>query len=150
MHPRFRVRGGRRIGLCIDIGQDGKLVLVLEKIDLSDADGDGTITINDALYLAHEAEFEGGAAAGYASEQSDYGLSLTKLWGCENGGSYGYYVNDASAMSLADPVKDGDRINAFVYTDLKTWSDKYCYFDKASVTAQSGESFSLVLTGAGV
>ena len=52
-------------------------------------------------------------------------------------------------MSLADPVKDGDRINAFVYTDLKTWSDKYCYFDKASVTAQSGESFSLVLTGAG-
>ena len=129
--------------------KDGKLVLVLEKIDLSDADGDGTITINDALYLAHEAEFEGGAAAGYASEQSDYGLSLTKLWGCENGGSYGYYVNDASAMSLADPVKDGDRINAFVYTDLKTWSDKYCYFDKASVTAQSGESFSLVLTGAG-
>ena len=128
--------------------KDGKLVLVLEKIDLSDADGDGTI-INDALYLAHEAEFEGGAAAGYASEQSDYGLSLTKLWGCENGGSYGYYVNDASAMSLADPVKDGDRINAFVYTDLKTWSDKYCYFDKASVTAQSGESFSLVLTGAG-
>ena len=63
--------------------KDGKLVLVLEKIDLSDADGDGTITINDALYLAHEAEFEGGAAAGYASEQSDYGLSLTKLWGCE-------------------------------------------------------------------
>ena len=59
--------------------KDGKLVLVLEKIDLSDADGDGTITINDALYLAHEAEFEGGAAAGYASEQSDYGLSLTKL-----------------------------------------------------------------------
>lgn len=129
--------------------KDGKLVLVLEKIALSDADGDGTITINDALYLAHEAEFEGGAAAGYASEQSDYGLSLTKLWGCENGGSYGYYVNDASAMSLADPVKDGDRINAFVYTDLKTWSDKYCYFDKTSVTAQSGESFSLVLAEAG-
>ena len=36
-----------------------------------------------------------------------------------------------------------------VSTDLKTWSDKYCYFDKAAVTAQSGESFSLVLTGAG-
>ena len=129
--------------------KDGKLVLVLEKIDLSDADGDGTITINDALYLAHESKYEGGAAAGYASEQGDYGLMLTKLWGCENGGSYGYYVNDASAMSLADPVKDGDRINAFVYTDLESWSDKYCYFDKASVTAQSGESISLVLMGAG-
>lgn len=129
--------------------KDGKLVLVLEKIDLSDADGDGTITINDALYLAHESKYEGGAAAGYASEQGDYALMLTKLWGCENGGSYGYYVNDASAMSLADPVKDGDRINAFVYTDLESWSDKYCYFDKASVTAQSGESISLVLTGSG-
>ena len=30
-------------------------------------DSDGTITINDALYLAHEAEFEGGAAAGYGA-----------------------------------------------------------------------------------
>lgn len=72
---------------------------------------------------------KGGAAAGYASEMTDYGLSLTKLWGVQNGGSYGYYVNNASAWSLGDEVKSGDFINAFVYQDTKTFSDRYCYFD---------------------
>ncbi|MBP5657968.1 MAG: hypothetical protein J6X52_05545, partial [Clostridia bacterium] len=73
---------------------NGELVLAREAVTLTDADNDGALTINDALYLAHEAKFEGGAAAGYASSTGDYGLSLTKLWGVENGGSYGYFVND--------------------------------------------------------
>lgn len=109
--------------------ENGKLVTAMEPVEFKDADGDGTVTINDALILAHDKCYDGGAAAGYASEMGDYGLMLTKLWGVENGGSYGYYVNNASAMSLADEVKDGYIVNAFIYTDLTTWSDTYCYFD---------------------
>ncbi|MBO7666544.1 MAG: hypothetical protein J6S70_03845, partial [Clostridia bacterium] len=96
-----------------------------------DADADGVLTISDALYAAHEAAYEGGAAAGFAAATTEYGLSLTKLWGVENGGSYGYFVNDNSAMSLADPLSDGDEVVAFIYT-AADWSDAYSFFDVKS------------------
>lgn len=128
---------------------DGALVLTQEAVTVTDTDGDGALTINDALYAAHEAKFEGGAAAGYGSGMTDYGLSMNKLWGTENGGSYGYYVNNASAWSLTDPVADGDYINAFVYTDLTAWSDKYCFFDVQTTSAAAGSSVTLTLSAAG-
>ena len=84
--------------------KDGKLVLVQEAITVTDIDNDGKLTINDALYCAHEAKFEGGAAAGYLSEMTEYGLSLKKLWGTDNGSGYGYDVNNEGAMSLSDEV----------------------------------------------
>lgn len=108
---------------------NGGLEIANDKVTVKDLDGDGKLTIDEALFAAHEAYYKGGAAAGYASEMTDYGLSLTKLWGVQNGGSYGYYVNNASAWSLGDEVKSGDFINAFVYQDTKTFSDRYCYFD---------------------
>ena len=112
---------------------NGTLVLAAEEITVTDVDNDGALTINDALYAAHEAKFDGGAAAGYGSASTEYGLSMTKLWGVENGGSYGYMVNNASAWSLADPVKTGDHVYAFVYTDTTGFSDSYSYFDKVSI-----------------
>lgn len=124
----------------------GKLCLTQEAVDVTDTDGDGALTINDALYLAHEADFEGGAAAGYAASETQYGLSLMKLWGVENGGSYGYYVNNASPMSLADTVKDGDHINAYVFTDLETYSDTYCFFNVNTAEAKQGDEISLTLS----
>ena len=74
-----------------------------------------------------------------------YGLSITKLWGEENGGSYGYYLNDVSAYSLLDPVADGDYLNAFVYTDLEAWSDLYCTFGYREVVADAGANIKLTL-----
>ena len=128
---------------------NGDLAIAMAAVTVTDIDADGALTINDALYCAHEEYYEGGAAAGYASAMSEYGLSLAKLWGSENGGSYGYYVNDAAAWGLADPVKDGDRVNAFVYTDLTAWSDTYCYFDVAEADAEVGDTLTLTLTAAG-
>ncbi len=128
---------------------EGKLVLTQEKITVSDIDEDGALTINDALYLAHEAKYEGGAAAGYGYSHSDYGISMTKLWGAENGSSYGYYVNNTSALSLADAVADGDYVNAFVYTDLTAWSDTYTFFDQNTVTVETGDAITLTLSAAG-
>ena len=127
----------------------GKLVLAMEAVTVTDIDADGALTINDALYCAHETYYDGGAAAGYASAMSDYGLSLAKLWGTENGGSYGYYVNDVAAWGLADPIADNDRVNAFVYTDLTAWSDTYCYFDVVTMDAKAGDTLTLTLSAAG-
>ncbi len=128
---------------------NGDLVLAYEKVSLSDADNDGKLTINDALYLAHEAKFEGGAEAGYASSVGAYGLKIDKLWGYENGDSFGYYLNNASAMSLGDEVKNGDHVYAFCYTDLEAWSDTYSYFNTASSKKAVGDTLSLTLYSAG-
>jgi len=126
---------------------DGALRLANEPITVTDVDGDMQITINDALELAHKDAFPNGD--GYLSEQTDYGLSMYKLWGVENGDSYGYYLNNASAMSLLDPISEGDYISAYAYTDLTSWSDTYCYFDSAKINAKVGEEIVLTLNSAG-
>ncbi|MBQ9898647.1 MAG: hypothetical protein IJM44_04225 [Ruminococcus sp.] len=128
---------------------EGKLAVVQEQVEVTDADSDGALTINDALILAHDKFYEGGSEAGYGSSVSQYGLGMTKLWGSENGGSYGYYVNNTAAMSLADTIKDGDYINAFVYTDLTGWSDKYCWFNENTLSANDGDTVELTLSAAG-
>ncbi len=125
--------------------ESGNIVVAAETVAVADTDGDGALTITDALYCAHEAFYEGGASAGYATKKTEYGLSLDKLWGNANGGSYGYYVNGASAWSLTDPVKEDDYLYAFIYTDLVGWSDKFSSFDqfKGDVDAAQGVELTL-------
>ncbi|MBR1749345.1 MAG: hypothetical protein IJ740_00490 [Ruminococcus sp.] len=128
------------------INDHGDHMLYNEPVELEDADGDGALTINDALYIAHENNYEGGAEAGYGSKNTDWGLSLTKLWGIENGGSYGYYVDGNMAMGLTDTLKGGEYIDAFCYSDTETYSDKYSYFDKRSADIDLNEETTLELT----
>ena len=117
----------------------GEICLAWEDVEVTDVDGDGVLTIYDALYCAHEASFDGGAEAGFAAEDQGYGPSLTKLWGEENGGSYGYCLDNVPATSLADPI-DADEsftgiahhIHAYAYQDLETWSDQFSYFEEGS------------------
>lgn len=125
--------------------KDGGLPVAQEKIEITDTDGDGQLTISDALYVAHEKFYNGGAAAGYTASEGSLGLWITKLWGTENGGSYGYYVNNVSAMSIEDTVKDGDYVSAYVFRDLTGWSDSYCWFDVQSTEAEQGDEVSLTL-----
>ena len=76
----------------------------------------------------------------------DYGLSITRLWGVENGGAYGYYVNNQMSMGLTDTLNAGDYVTAYVYTDTTGWSDTYTYFDVN--TAEPGE-ITLTLSAVG-
>ena len=132
----------------VTISSQGIIKLAQEKIKVKDIDDDGKLTVNDALYVAHENYYEGGAAAGYSSTFSAYGLSLNKLWG-DNSGSFGYRVNNKSAWSLEDAVKDGDYVNAFIYKDSVGRSDLYTWFDKNFLSVKSGEQFTLSLYAAG-
>jgi hypothetical protein len=127
--------------------QEGKLAVAAEQITVTDTDADGTLTISDALCCAHEKFYDGGAAAGYGTKFTEqYGLSLEKLWGCANGGSYGYYVNGASAWSLTDAVKEGDYLYAFVYTDTVKWSDSFSTFDRFTDDVDPTKGVELTLT----
>ncbi len=124
----------------------GALVLAAEPVPTTDLDGDGACTINDVLIAAHEAHPEGAAA--YTTAETQWGLSMLKLWGVENGGSYGYYLNDAMADGLLTPVSTGDHVKAYAFTDLAAFSDTYCYFDALMVAAAPGEPVMLTLTAA--
>ena len=119
--------------------KDGKLALAAQEVQVTDIDGDNALTINDALYNAHEQFYDGGAADGYGTLMTQYGLSLTKLWGHANKFNYGYMVNDVSAWSLTDPVKEGDYIAAYNYVDSENTSDRYSYFDRVSEKKLPGE-----------
>ena len=135
------------ITVNVTISNAGTLVVTAKDVKVADRNGDGKYDIDEALYAAHEACYDGGAAAGYASAKSDWGLSITTLWGVSNGGGFGYYADDQFAMNLSDPVKDGGTLNAFVYSDLKNWSDSYSYFDQREISdAKQGDEKTLKLS----
>lgn len=105
-------------------GNDVKIAHI--PIEVADRNKDSKYDIDEVLYATHESYYEGGAASGYASAETEYGLSLAKLWGDESG-SFGYYVNNSSAWSLGDAVEDGDHVYAFIYQDTTGWSDEYSF-----------------------
>lgn len=126
--------------------ETGTLAVTQEAITVTDTDSDGALTINDALIITHDKFYEGGSEAGYKSTVGQYGLGLDKLWGVENGGSYGYYVNNNSAMSLTDTVNDGDYISAFIYPDPSAWATTYySWFDKNTAEAEQGDEITVTL-----
>lgn len=129
--------------------QRNKIAIAGAEVEISDADGDGNITLNDALFLAHDKFYKGGAKEGYGSVKSQYGMSMTKLWGRDDTTAFGYYVNNQSALSLADPVQNGDKICAFVYADEMSYSDTYCFFDIDSESLEKGEEFEITLYSVG-
>ncbi|MBQ4628599.1 MAG: hypothetical protein IJB44_05945, partial [Clostridia bacterium] len=50
---------------------------------------------------------------------------------------------------LGDPVKDGDYVYAYVYTDTVGFSDTYTFFNELTVKAAEGQSIDLTLSAAG-
>ena len=126
----------------------GALVLAYAPVTVTDTDGDGALTICDALACAHAAHHPDGAAA-FLAEDTEWGKSLYVLWDVDNGGSYGYMLNDASPMSLLDTVKDGDHVKAYAFTDLTAFSDTYAYFTAPVAAAAVNTEITLTLNAAG-
>lgn len=135
----------------VTIANKGNLVVTHEAIEISDVNKNGYTDIDDALYAAHEAKYPGGATAGYATANSQWGLSLAKLWGDESY-NFGYWVNNGSAWGLTDAVINGDHVVAFVnqhaWTQDEPWSDTYSYFNTDAITT-TASSLSLTLYKAG-
>lgn len=135
----------------VTIANKGNLVVTHEAIEISDVNKNGYTDIDDALYAAHKAKYPGGATAGYATANSQWGLSLAKLWGDESY-NFGYWVNNGSAWGLTDSVTNGDHVVAFVnqhaWTQDEPWSDTYSYFNTDAITT-TASSLSLTLYKAG-
>lgn len=114
----------------VTIANKGKLEIAHKAVTVADRNNDGNFDVDETLYAAHEAFYDGGAESGYWQED----FWLKKLWG-DDSEAFGYYVNDDSARSLGDAVKAGDNVVAFVYKDSTAWSDQYCFFNESSKSA---------------
>lgn len=136
------------VQVSVTISNQGNLVMMKQTITVSDYDNDGNLDVDDALYAAHKIAYTGGAAEGYACEETSYGLSLAKLWG-DTSGSFGYWLNDSSCMNLSVSVSENDNLVAFVYQDKTEWSDSYSKFSQAEYTATAGEAFEVSVEKAG-
>lgn len=136
------------VQIYVTIADRGNAVVAQKSVTVTDQNKNGIFDVDDALYAAHEAFFEGGAAAGYSSYTSQYGLSIGKLWG-DTSSSFGYWLNNASCWSLEDTIKQGDQLVAFVYQDGTYWSDSYTKFDRFSCNAIAGENLTINLEKAG-
>jgi len=126
---------GPKVRVSVTTG--GTLQLAAKEVTVTDGDGDGTCTLLDAIRTAHEKY--GSADKPFTAEDTEFGKSITSIWGDENGMSgYGVYQNNDMAYDLTTPVSEGDYIVAYSYADLETWSDTYAYFDKVTVDASNG------------
>ena len=132
--------------VIVTIADKGRVVMALQKVAVLDLDFDGKLNVDETLYAAHEAAYPGGAAAGYASVLGDYGLSIVKLWGDTTSLSYGYWLDDDSCWSLADEVRDGQKLVAFVYANT-SWPnmDVYTAFDCDNLSTKPGSEETLTL-----
>ena len=136
------------VKIFVTISDRGSVVLFQQNIAVTDVNNNGIFDVDDALYAAHETGYTGGAAAGYATQITQYGLGISKLWG-DTSYCYGYWLNNASCWSLEDVVAEGNHLVAFVYTDGTNWSDAYTRFEKFDYSATAGKALTVKLDKAG-
>lgn len=108
---------------------DGEFAVAYEFVEFNDYNKDGKNDIDEVLKAAHATY---GKEEDYASSNSDWGLSLNKLWGDESG-AFSYYHNNQMVMTdLSEEVKEGDYVAAFVFQDKVNWSDAYSYIESTN------------------
>lgn len=132
------------VDVKVGVSDGGMLVVPYKTVSVPDADGDGAVSIEDTLIAAHDAFYNGGAKEGFAAKDTEYGRSIVKFWGIDNGGGYGYYLNDQFVLP-DDDVHAGDELFAYSYQDMVGWSDTYAYFTEHTASAAAGEEVKLQL-----
>lgn len=111
----------------VAVSKDGTTKINKSEISVNDADFDGTVTLNDAFIKVHT-DHSANGAVDFATQESTYGLYITKLWG-EESSSVAYTVNNAFASSLETSLKKNDKITAYFYQDTQNWTDIYTYIE---------------------
>lgn len=142
---------GETVNVYITVSNSGALatdnggkVMAQRELEVTDIDGDGHFTYDEALIAAHK---KYNAEDGYATTDSPYGKYVTKLWGETK--TFLFFVNDKAIASGVgdDEVADGDYLNASVNLDDKYSADWYIHFNKKTVTVAQNESFQLEVKG---
>lgn len=119
---------------------NGGEVMANREVTVTDLDGSGQLTYDEALAAAHKA---------YNSESGfdAPGGWVSKLWGVDTYNSL-FFKNNAGISGIAtETVSEGDYLTASINADDVYYADWYTYFDKNTASAQTGEKVSLTLNG---
>lgn len=123
-------------------------VMWQKAVTVTDLNGDGVYSLDEALAAAHVTYHKNGASA-YGTEVGMYGTSVIKLWDISTY-STGFYRNNVMTAPVdQEKVSSGDKITAFIYADQTSWSDRYSFFDAEEKTVDVATEFSLKLSYAG-
>ena len=108
--------------------------------------GKDEYTIDDAFLAAHIKYYDDGEN-GYGTEDSDWGLSINKLWG-DTSYNFGYQVNGGaeSVMGPGHILASGDYIDAAIYKNAYPDTESYSVFDTFKDEAFSGEEYTVYLS----
>lgn len=125
--------------------------MLARSVVVTDRNGDGAYSLDEALLAAHEAYAPNGGADYQSGYNNDWGTyAVTKLWG-EESSAVSFYKDHAYTGAVdAEMLSEGQLVDAFIYKDQVNWTDRYCYFvqngtpvDALSVCV--GEEFALTL-----
>ena len=128
----------------VTIADKGSVAIAQKPVTVKDRNCDGKFDVDEALYAAHEAYYPGGAAAGYATASSQFGLGITKLWG-DTSSNFGYFLDHAMCMSPEDPVIAGQQLDAFVTIGAYPDNEPYAWLDQQSYSTKAGSGLLVTL-----
>lgn len=125
-------------------------ILVDKPVTVKDLDGDGQLTVDEALVAAHEAYCPAGTD-GY--KQS--GGQVKKLWNRTDAANplnetNNYFIVNNVPIHSGVPnvtIKDGDYLYASANADSKYWSDYFTYFDRRTAEVEAYQDLTLNLKG---
>ena len=123
---------------------EGK-IMAGQTVTVKDLDKDGKMSFDEALVAAHKAYNK---KAGYATVLTEYGASVTKLWGVETFNTLFFDNGVPIASNVKDTeIKKGDKLYASINADDSYYSDWYTAFDKEKATVYAKRELTLNLSG---
>lgn len=138
----------------IGSANDGS-AMVRRAVTVTDVNGDGILTYNEALIAAHAAynSAEGYVTTGEDTSEDGKYVSVSRLWGVDTINTL-YYLNGSALANhvghtTTSVVKAGDQLLASVNKDDTYYSDRYVSFDAAEKNVTAGEEFTLTLSAGG-
>lgn len=145
----------KEIQVTVSVSKDGKFLddkdgklMAGRTVTLS---GQSSYTMDDALRIAHDLYYSGGAAAGYdfrEDESGSYDGLIYKLWGYDRDSVPGirFALNNDSANyqeSLTRSVEDGDSLH--FYIQQRKGKDRFAFFTETEETVTQRETITLRL-----
>ena len=150
--PTKAIAAGGSIKVFLTVSTGGELAfandenpMARKEVTVTDLDGDGKYTFDEALKAAHKAY---NTESGYDSE-SGY---VKKLWGAYDwNDNFLFCINHKVLPNRIRvdqvPVEKGDYLTASIYSDSELYTDWYTKFDKDVQTVEAGKPFQLTLKG---
>lgn len=133
------------VDVTMTVSNKGTLALANGTVTVKDTNADGILTYHEALEAVHAAYCEGG----YTATESEWGISVSEIWGVatynslyfRNGEKLANHVGNTETSTVAE----GDYLVVSVNKDDKYYGDRYSSFNATTKNVVVGKDFTLTL-----